>query len=181
MHNTENIEYIPSSDVPVYGLPELPDNGYVLLLANSPYANNGCGGSGIFKLPLNRITPGGSLQTGLYSLFGGGATVAIPDRQVVPAYLTATMPNMIQAANANSLTSKAKFLILSVDANDSSRYIIQSSGFYTFPEGHNYVIGQQYYLADGADSGRVTTVPPANAQPIFYVLDRLSILINIGA
>lgn len=176
----DNIEYAPAADLPVFNKPELPDSSYLVLLANTPYANNGCGGTGIFKLPLNRITPGSTLQSGLYSVSGGGTSVAIPTNQVVPAYITNTLPNMVRVANANNATTKAKFLILSVDPNDSTRYVIQSDGFYTFPEGHNYTIGLQYYLAEGTESGKVTTVPPAIAQPLFYVVDQVTILINIG-
>jgi len=83
----------------------------------------------------------------------------------VPAYLSTSIPHAVTGAKADNLTTMAKFMVISVDPNDSARYIVQGNGIYKFPSAHGYTPSLQYYLSDTV-AGGVTTVPPVNAQPI---------------
>ena len=172
---TENID---STDVPVYSQPELPEKAYLPIFVEMKSPT--CVGTelNLFNLPLDRVTPGGTFQTNTYSLTGNGAVITVPDKQVVPAFVGSTLPHLLTQADASAAVTKARVLILGVDPNDSTRYIVQASGFYSFPVNHAYIIGYQYYLSD--TTGQVSTTPGTINQPLFYVVDQKTIQINLG-
>lgn len=173
------IEAIDSTDVPVYSMPELPEVAYFPMFVETD--DPSCGGKtlDVFNLPLNRVTPGGTFQTNTYSLAGNGSALVVPNNQVVPAYVKTTLPHDVTRAVATSNTTLAKFLVLAKDANDSTRFITQGNGYYSFPINHNYIIGYTYYLSDTI--GEVSTTPGTVNQPLFYVMDQKTIQILIGA
>lgn len=179
--NGQDTEQIDSSDLPVYDKPTLPEKGQLVLLVEEP--DYDCGGEMVsaYRLPLNRVLPGGSKQSLVYSLSDVDAGITVPDNAVVPAYVESFGDFNLKRAIATSSTSKARFLIIGADPNIDGNYLVQNGGFFSFPTVHNYNVGQTYYLSDSV-AGGVTSNPPSGiAQPLFYVVDQKTIALNIGA
>lgn len=174
-----NTEQIGSDEFPIYNKPTLPEDGQLILL--SPEKDYDCGGdfTAAFRLPLSRLTPGSSFQSNTYSLSAPTSGITVSENQVVPAYVETFSPHQLKRAQANSSTTLAKFLIVGKDQNIDGSYIIQNSGYYSFPTVHGLSIGQTYYLSE-TDPGGITTQAPTLAQPLFYVVDAQTIQLGIG-
>jgi hypothetical protein len=143
--------------------------------------NPACGGNvlALYHLNLSRVLPGGDLQNNVYSVAKNGAIITVPENQVRAGYIRATTPYDVRLASAAAPVSRARFLILVEDPNDTDRFLIQSHGFHTFPDVHGYIIGQDYYLSDTTPGEFVTTAPATNPQRVFTVIDAVTILIDI--
>lgn len=177
----EDTEQIESADLPEYNQATLPATGKLILLVDQPDYNQGGQVSVAYRLPLSRVVPGSAPQSVLYSINDPDAGITIPDQTVVPAYVESFGTFDLKRAIASSSTTKARFLIVGVDQNIDGNYIIQGSGFYSFPTVHGYAPGTTYYLSDSVAGGITSTAPSGIAQPLFYVVDQKTILINVGA
>lgn len=183
MSDTTRIEQVNSDDLPIYNKSTLPENAELILLVDEQNYDFGGTLSAAYRLPLSRVIPNNTKQGLIYSINAtgiNGADIAIPTGTVVPAYVEAFDPHEVKRAQASSPTSKAKFLIISLDQNVDNNYIVQSHGFYTFPELHSYNIGSTYYLSDSAAGGVTDVQPVGIVQPLFYVLDGRTIELRIG-
>ena len=69
----------------------------------------------------------------------------------------------------------AQFLVLGKNASDPEKYDIIVDGIYSFPNGHEYVIGYTYYLGL---LGQPTTED--TGQTLFTVLDRNKIRVHLS-
>jgi hypothetical protein len=177
------IEQVNSEDLPIYSKSTLPDDAFLILLANEQNFDFGGTIQNAYRLDLDRVIPNNTKQGVTYSLQANGpdgADISIPDGTVVPAYVETFDPYRTLRAQASSQTTKAQFLIISLNQNVDENYIIQSSGFYTFPTTHNYDIGKTYYLSDSAAGGVTDTPPSSIVQPLFQVVDERTILVKIG-
>lgn len=171
------IRAIPLDQIPVFGEARIPSDAYLIMMAETYVEAYGCKIPAAYLLPINRLTPGATLQSNTYSLAGNGFNQEIPSDKVVPAYVYSTAPNDIRIANSSDKTTLAQFLILAKDTDVTGNYIVQSSGSYTFTNGHSYIVGKDYYL--GADGFPTTERPDTNAQKLFSVLDSMTIMIDL--
>lgn len=181
-HQTcKDTQEIQSSELPIYDKASLPVSGKLVLLVEEPDYDNGGNIVAAYRIPLSRIAPGAAPQSVLYSLSDPDAGIVIPDGEIVPAYVESFGNFDLKRAQATSTPTKAKFLIVGMDQNIDGNYIIQSSGFFSFPTVHEYAVGNTYYLSDSVSGGVTTTPPPGIAQPLFFVVDQKTILIQIGS
>lgn len=158
--------------LPLYDAADLPDDMDVIAGSNSA--------GRAYRLPIERIIAGGDLNKIQYSVNKSIADIEIPRGQVVPVFIAG--PNSpIEKAIANDEQTTAKYLAVSVDPNDATRLVIQNAGFLIFPRTHSYQVGKTYYLHQ-SNPGEVTSVKPSTGivQPLFSVVDELTISINIG-
>lgn len=181
---SDQTEQINSEDLPIYPGLTLPEDAHLIILVDE--ANYDFGGNlqAAYRLELSRVIPNGTKQGITYSLLAtgdDGADIAIPDASVVPAYVESFDPWSTKRAQASDETTKAKFLIISLNQNVDDAYVIQAAGFYSFPTTHEYEVGKTYYLSDSAPGGVTNVAPPGIVQPLFYVIDNKTILIDIGA
>lgn len=175
-------QQINADDLPVYGGATLPQDAALVILVEEP--NYGPDGGTInlaYQLPLDRIVPTNAVQKISYSLFAEDAGINVPALTVVPAYIETFEPFLLKRASAASSVTKAQFLIVATDPNVDDGYIIQSSGYYKFPEAHGYSLGQKYYLSDTVIGGVTLTAPSGVVQPLFTVIDAVTIQVTIGA
>lgn len=183
-HIDDGIEQVNSEDLPIYSKSTIPDDTTLIILVNEENFDFGGTMQNAYRLPLDRILPNNTRQGVTYSLFANGddgADITIPEGTVVPAYVEAFDPYRVLRAQAVSPgVSKAQFLIISLNQNVDDTYVVQSSGFYTFAEAHNYDIGKKYYLSDSAPGGVTDVAPSGIVQPLFTVVDDRTILVNIG-
>ena len=158
--------------LPLYTSAALPDDIDVIAGSNEE--------GKAWRLPLSRILAGGDLNRLQYSIKKKTSTVEIPRGQVVPVYIPG--PDLpLEAAVASDMATRAHFLAVAVDPNDPEGLIMQGSGFITFPRVHSYQVGKTYFTHQ-SNHGEVTSVRPVAGivQPLFTVVDELTIFINIG-
>ncbi len=127
-------------------------------------------------VPKQLLMVGGQNDPNRASINKNGSTIEIQERNVIPAYTSTNTMHTIITANAVS-NNAAQYLVLGEDSQDNRRFYIQSSGKYEFPEGHDYIVGEDYYLGENGD---VTTQPGEFRQFLFTVPSSKEILINIS-
>ena len=134
-----------------------------------------------WRLPLSRILAGGDLNKLQYSIDKKVSKLEYNLDQVTPAFIAGPNTSMEEAI-ADSGANKAQFLVVGIDNNTKNNVIIQASGFLTFPRTHAYQVGKTYYLHQ-TEKGAVTSTKPESGviQPLFTVIDELTISIHVGA
>lgn len=179
-HN-DGIEQVNSGDIPVWNKNYLPEEAHIIMLVEEENFDYGGTISAAYRLPLDRIVANNTKQGNIFTVVDIDAQITIPEGAIVPAYIESFEPYSLKRAQASSQTTKARFLILSVNQNVDGGYVVQSSGYYTFTEPHQYSVGQLYYLSATTTGGVTTIAPSPIAQPLFYVIDNQTIQILIGA
>lgn len=171
------VRNIAGGDVPEWNQPQLAPNGYLLYAVVEQDQSCGQFRPFLYHLSTSRLTPGSTFQGNTYSLAGNGGTIQVPDQEVRAAYVFNNSPNDVRLATDDGSTfDRAQFLVLGRDPNFDGNYLVQGTGTYTFPNGHSYIVGYDYYL--GPLGQPVTTV---NQQYMFTVVDKNTIIINIKA
>lgn len=177
----DEIEQVNSQDLPIWDKNYLPESAEIIMLVEEQNFDYGGNISAAYRLQMDRIVANNTRQGNVFTITDLEAGITIPEGTVVPAYVESFEPYHLKRSQASSITTKARFMIISRNQNVDGGYVVQSSGYYSFNEPHAYSVGQTYYLSDSA-SGGVTTVPPSGiVQPLFYVVDALTIQITIGA
>lgn len=172
------VNNIDAEDVPVWGKTTLPDEGYLLMASRQKDQQCGRPLPFLYHLPIRMVTPGKTFQSNTYSLAGNGFHDEWAADQVRAGYTYSNTPNDIRLALAGE--KNAQYIIIGKDDTAEGNYIVQGSGFYTFPAGHQYIPGYSYYLdtvggMPTTDSSYVDGV----RQHLFEVVDNMTILINI--
>jgi hypothetical protein len=175
---------IDSTEIPIYSAAELPTTAFVPVVIEQLDPSCGINAQVLYNMPLNRLVVGSSASASAYSLAKNLSSIEIlaTDKNVIPAYVATALPNTVSKARSNSLTTRAQFLILANDPNSSDRFIVQSTGTYSFPTDHNYVVGYTYYLSDTIAGQTITlapTAPGTYSQKLFTVIDRKTILVHV--
>ena len=132
-----------------------------------------------WRFPLARILAGGDIDKLRYSLDKKTSDIDVPTNQVIPVYIPGvTLP--VEKAQAVD-GKQAQFLAIANDPNNKEAIVIQNSGFVTFPRLHSYQVGKTYYLSQ-TNPGEVISKKPTSGivQPLFTVVDELTISINLG-
>ena len=114
-------------------------------------------------------------------LFGGGTmdnvttiepnnTIEVPEGQVLAGKIVNN-----GSYNTVEVTSGATdFLII---GNLADLLLIQNAGFIYFPEGHQYIVGQQYYTGENG----IPTTSNASGVKLFKPISTTKLAINLGA
>ena len=133
-----------------------------------------------WRVPVQRILPGGELNNIQYSVPKKTADITIPRGQVVPVYI----PNALEPIEeAQAVEGKmAQAIAVAEDPNKEGYLVLQQTGFLTFPRTHAYTTGKTYYLSP-AEAGKVVSVKPSGpeVQPLFTVINELTLAINVQA
>lgn len=176
--NTPATRQVGAGDLPIFNLPQIPDEAQLILLVDEINYDVGGKFQAAYRLPISRLTGGGSFSTNSHSVYAPTAGIVVPQGQVVPAFRETFGTYNLRRAQANSATTLAQYLVIGADPNVDNAYLVVANGFYEFPENHTYTIGQTYYL-DEVNPGQVTTNPPALRQRLFTVVDARTILVHI--
>lgn len=122
------------------------------------------------RIPGARVMPTGNLAN-VVALNANNTALEIPENQVLAGYLDAQPGgNVMRVAG---VSHPAQFLMLDNYAN--GKVLVQATGFLTFPNGHNYIPLQQYYLGD---NGEPVTDETVTGQKLFFPLDEYTLNIN---
>lgn len=119
------------------------------------------------RVPGQKIWPTGN-NANVIALDTNNTTLEVPEGQVLAGYYDYQPGGAIMSL-ADS-THPAKFLMLGKYAD--GKMLVQANGFLTFPNGHQYIPGQEYYLSD---NGQPVT---SGEQKLFYAINDKVILVN---
>ena len=122
------------------------------------------------RVPGARVMPTGNLAN-VTALTSNNPTLEIPENQVLAGYFNAQPGGNIMVL-ADSI-HPAMFLMVGNYTN--GKILIQTTGFLTFPAGHNYIPLQQYYLGE---NGEPVTDSTITGQKLFIPLDEYVLNIN---
>lgn len=167
------IRHIDSKDIPTWSEELLPSSAELLMFVTEQDKQCGRFMPFIYKLPTSFLSPASGTRSNMTTLNGNGATIIVPDKQVRAGFVYNNTPNDIRLADTDDGT-KPMFLIIGQNTSDSSKYDVVVDGIYSFPNGHEYVIGYTYYLGL---LGQPTTEDTGT--PLFDVLDRYKIRVHI--
>lgn len=98
--------------------------------------------------------------------------ITVPENQVRAGYIKNEVgaPTMQYAGTSNA----AVFLMLGKHTDNLMR--VQNTGFVNIPEGHQYIIGSQYYLGE---NGEVSTDATITGQKLFVPVSNTKLAINM--
>ena len=122
------------------------------------------------RVPGARVMPTGNLAN-VTAMTTNNTALEIPERQVLAGYYDAQPGGNVMklAGSAHS----AMFLMIGNYTN--GKMLIQANGFLNFPNGHEYIPLQQYYLGE---NGQPVTDSSITGQKLFFVLDDNTLNIN---
>lgn len=122
------------------------------------------------RVPGARVMPTGNLANVTAIAVNGDAPV-IPEGQVRGGYVDVQPGgNVVRLADE---THPAMFLMVKNYTNN--KMLIQTTGFLNIPSGHQYIVGEQYYL--GA-YGEPTTDDMVTGERLFRVIDDYTLNVN---
>ena len=167
------IRHIDSKYIPVWSEELLPSSAQLLMFVTEQDKQCGQYMPFAYKLPTSFLSPASGTRSNMTTLDGNGATIVVPDRQVRAGFVYNNTPNDIRLADTDDGT-KPMFLIIGQNTSDTSKYDVVVDGIYTFPNGHEYVVGYTYYLGL---LGQPTTED--TGIPLFDVLDKYKIRVHL--
>ena len=99
--------------------------------------------------------------------------IVVPENQVRAGYIQNTVgANVMQYATDSN---KAQFLMLGLHTDNIMR--VQNTGFVVIPEGHQYIVGAQYYVGE---NGEPVTDSTITGQKLFVPLSSTVLGVKIG-
>lgn len=122
------------------------------------------------RIPGSRVMPTANLAN-VAALGTNNPSLEIPENQILAGcYEIQPGGNTMRLADS---THPALFMMLKNYTN--GKMLVQANGFLTFPNGHNYIPLQQYYLGN---NGQPITDSSVTGQRLFMPLDECVININ---
>lgn len=122
------------------------------------------------RVPGARVMPTGNLAN-VTAIATNNEGLIVPENQVRAGYIDLQPTGNIMRPAGTS--NAAMFLMVKNYA--VNKMLIQSTGFLTFPNPHNYIVAQQYYLGE---DGEPVTDSTVTGQKLFMPLDDYTIMIN---
>ena len=157
-------EYI--GEVPIDTIESLPD--YILAERDVEDSETGNMIRTLVRVPATKLFPNVAADN-LFALAPNNTAISIPDSQVraVRVVNNVSTPTMYYADNSHT----PMMLALGVQAD---MIVCQNVGVVNMPNGHNYVIGQQYYAGN---NGEPTTT--SGNHKLFIPISGYKLLINM--
>lgn len=122
------------------------------------------------RVPGARVMPTGNLAN-VTAMTTNNTALEVPENQVLAGYYDAQPGGNVMKLADNA--HRAMFIMIGNYTN--GKILIQTTGFLTFPQGHQYIPLQQYYLGE---NGEPVTDQDITGQKLFYVLDDNTLNIN---
>lgn len=162
-------EYI--GNVPLDTLASLPD--FILAERDVEDVTTGNVARTLVRVPAEKLFPNGNYAN-VAAIQANNTAITVPERQVRAGYVANEgSANVVRYADT---THAPIFLMLGFSTD---LLLVQSTGIVNILEGHNYIVGAQYYLAtDG--SGEPTT-DSTSGKKLFIPISQTQLAINIGA
>lgn len=122
------------------------------------------------KIPGARVMPTGNLAN-VTALVTNNDSLTIPENQVRAGYIDVQPGgNVMRLSNAN-----APAMFLMIGGYTQGKMLVQSTGFLTISGGHQYLVGEQYYLGE---DGEPVTDSTVTGQKLFMPLSDMILMVN---
>lgn len=162
-------EYI--ADVPIDTLASLPD--YMLAERDIEDVTTGNIARTLVRVPAEKLFPQGNYAN-VAAIQANNTAIDIPAHEVRAGYVANEgSANVAKYADA---THAPIFLMLGFSAD---LLLVQSTGIVNILEGHDYIVGAQYYLATDGSGEPVTN--SASGKKLFIPISKTQLAINLGA
>lgn len=122
------------------------------------------------RIPGARVMPTGNLAN-VIALDTNNAALEVPEGQVLAGYYDVQPGGNVMRLADN--THPAEFLMLG--SYTDGKMLVQTTGFLTINKGHQYIVGQQYYLSN---DGLPTTDSTVTGQKLFKPLNDYTLSVN---
>lgn len=161
-------EYI--ADVPIDSLASLPD--FMLAERDVEDVTTGNVARTLVRVPAQKLFPQGNYAN-IAAIEANNVAIAIPDNEVRAGYVSNEgNANVVKYADASH---NPVFLMLGFSTD---LLLVQNTGIVNIPEGHNYIVGVQYYNAEDGSGEPVTN--NASGQKLFIPISSTQLAINLG-
>ena len=171
MSNCNNkVETVKAGDIAIDSMVTLPD--YILAERDVVDDETGNIKRSLVRVPSVNLFPNAN-NDNVIGLAINNSAIVVPERQVRAGYVqNAVGGNIMQYADASN---HARFLMLGTYTDGVMR--AQNTGFVVIPEGHDYIIGAQYYLGE---NGEPVTDATVTGQKLFVPESSTVLSVNIG-
>ena len=164
----QSVETQYIGELPVDTLASLPD--YFLAARDVLDEATGNTVGSIVSVPTAKIFPHASMDN-VFALEMNNAAMIVPEKQVRAVYIR----NAGNAYVMDYADSTHRPFVLAIGRLNDDLMLCQNSGVVNIPEGHDYVIGQQYYV--GEDGEPVTS--NASGYKLFIPINGTQLAVNL--
>lgn len=165
------VDTVYIADVPIDTLASLPD--YILAERDVEDVTTGNVARTLVRVPAQKLFPNGNYAN-VAAIQPNNTALDIPEGQVRAGYV-ANEGSANVAKYADS-THAPVFLMIGFSTD---LLLVQSTGIVNILEGHNYIVGAQYYLTTDGSGEPVTD--PASGKKLFIPISQTQLAINLGA
>lgn len=152
-------------DIAVDSLDSLPD--YILAERDVTDINTDRTIRSMVRVPAAKLFGGGTTDN--QTTIEPNNTIEVPENQVLSGKIVNNGSyNTVEVSNGVT-----DFLII---RNLGDLLVIQNTGFVYFPEGHQYIVGQQYYAGENG----IPTTSSASGVKLFKAISTTKLAINLG-
>ena len=168
-NNPVKTEYI--GNVPLDTLATLPD--YILAERDVEDVTTGNIARTFVRVPAQKLFPNGNYAN-VAAIQANNMAIDVPEGQVRAGYVANEgSANIVKYADENHAPI---FLMLGFSTD---LLLVQSTGIVNILEGHDYIVGAQYYASTDGTGEPVTD--PTSGQKLFIPISSTQLAINIGA
>lgn len=157
------------SELSIWNLESLPD--FFLAIASFEDKNTGEFTNTFVNVPAEKLFPAGALS-GAFPLQTNNPDLTIPENGVLPIYVeNQAIRNVVLPADGQNKADALAFQVIDGTVVSKNAGVIEIMG------GHNYIVGQVYYLAT---DGGVTTDASQTGQRLFKPLSKSILAIQMS-
>lgn len=168
-NNPVKTEYI--GNVPLDTLATLPD--YILAERDVEDVTTGNIARTFVRVPAQKLFPNGNYAN-VAAIQANNTAIDVPEGQVRAGYVANEgSANIVKYADENHAPI---FLMLGFSTD---LLLVQSTGIVNILEGHDYIVGAQYYAA--ADGTGEPVTDATSGQKLFIPISSTQLAINLGA
>lgn len=170
MNCNNKVETVKAGDIAIDSMVTLPD----YILAERDVVNDETGNikRELVRVPSVNLFPNAN-NDNVIGLPINNTAIVVPENQVRAGYVqNAVGGNIMQYADASN---HARFLMLGIHTDGVMR--VQNTGFVVIPNGHDYIVGAQYYLGE---NGEPVTDASITGQKLFVPESRTVLSVKIG-
>lgn len=165
------VDTVYIADVPVDTLASLPD--YILAERDVEDVTTGNIARTLVRVPAEKLFPNGNYAN-VAAIQPNNTALDIPEGQVRAGYVS--NEGSANVAKYSDASHTPAFLMIGFSTD---LLLVQSTGIVNILEGHQYVVGQQYY--DAADGTGEPTTDATSGRKLFIPISQTQIAINLGA
>lgn len=170
MNCNQSVETQYIGELPVDTLASLPD--YFLAERDILDQNTGNVVRSIVRVPTGKIFPHANMDN-VFALEMNNEAMVVPENQVRAVYIR-NAGNAYVMEYADALHAPTT---LAIGRLNDELMLCQNSGVINIPEGHDYNIGEQYYVGENGEP----VTDPTSGIKLFTPLNKTILAINLGA